>query len=252
MEEDKDDDVNVDADESTTVDKLDVSDVQDAEDSMVLDGEPEDMDQDEDEEDEDEELEDVDMDEDLEPIGGFDGTTSSTRTGKGKGVFMRVSDVFGNFVGEIFTGRARRGREQPTADQKAQPLDAILPELSSHVPERVDEAVDTGVGPSTTDISVSTDNPSYCSRAVSPVASGPDPREVEIEELRAQVAQLKGDLESMRYTLGQRDERVEELEKQLANKQRRLQLLMNLHAQMDEAVRLLSLTVAVISAKPVR
>lgn len=242
-----------DADESMVMGKLEVSDLQDAEDSMVLDGAPEVAGEDaeyddEDEDPEDEEFEDMGLDEDLEPIGAFDGAPSPKRISDGTGVFMRMSDVFGNFVGEIFTtGRPRGSRERPTIEQKAQPLDAILPELSSHVPERADEAVDTGVGPSTSDIAVSTETSSYRSRAVSPVASSPDPRDAEIEELRGQVAHLKGDLECVRSTLGRRNECIEELEKQLANKQRRLQLLMSLHAQMDKEVhRLLSFAVGVV------
>lgn len=259
MEEDesKDDDVDADAEESMAVDKLEVSDLQDAEDSMVLDSAPEE--DEDDDEDEDEELEDVDLDE-LEPITEM----ASTGIGGGKGVFMRVSDAFGNFVGDIFaTGRARRSREPYTAGQEAQTLDAILPELSSHARERADEAVNIGVGPSTSEASTSTDSPShhsravspmtvvgpstteassntdstsYCSRAVSPIESGPDPREAEIEELRAQVAQLTSELDFLRSASTQKDARIGELERQLAGKQRRLQILMNLHAQMDEEV----------------
>ena len=240
-DEGKDDDVDVDVEESMVVDKLEVSDLRDAEDSMVLDAAPEEDDDDDDndggDEDEDEELEDVDLDE-LEPIDGFDVVTSLTGS-KGKGVFMRVSDVLGNFVGDIFTpGRARRSREPYMAEQEAHLLDAILPELSSQIPVRVDEAVDAAVGPTTADVAVSTDTPSYCSRAVSPFASGPDPREAEIAELGAQVAQLTSELESLRAVATQKDARIAELERQLAGKQRRLHILMDLHAKMDEEVRL--------------
>ena len=229
------DDVDADADESMAIDKLEVSDLRDAEDSMMLDGASDEEDEDEDEDEEDEELPDVDMDEELEPVDGW-----STRTSRGKGMFMRVSDVLGNVVGDLFTaGRRRSGKTHrpSTAEQEAQTLDAILPELTSRgVPERVDEAVDASVSPSTAEVAISTDTPAYCERAVSPVPSGPDSREVEIAELRAQVEQLTADLDSVRGTLAQRDAHVEELEQQLAGKQRRLQVLMGLHAQMTEEV----------------
>ncbi|KZT65027.1 hypothetical protein DAEQUDRAFT_769180 [Daedalea quercina L-15889] len=224
MYADVDDDVamdegDADADNSSSMPADRLRSLQGAEDSMVLDDAAEDDDDDKDE------LSDMDLEEEFEPLDGCATAFSSERRA-GKGMFMRMTDVFGNFVGDLFTsGRARS--VGPQSDQE-KPLDEILPELS---PELLVNA--NGAAVDASSIITNTAAPSYCSRAVSPLPSTPDLHEVEIEELKETIARLKADLEAAQRTLTEKDARIEELQGRVEQKERRLRLLMNLHEQMS-------------------
>jgi len=195
-----------------------------AEDSMMLDdaADPEDEKYDE--------LSEVDIDDEFEPLDEC-AAASSSKPRSGKDVFMRITDAFGNFVGDIFTsGRAKSAGPSSTAQGS---LEEIFPEPYRGTPTETNASVCGPPEPAAKDANI-TVTPSYCSRALSPIYTGPDPREVEIDKLKAEVTQLKADLELAWGAVTQRDACVEELQKQLDQKQRRLRLLMNLHAQMDQ------------------
>ncbi|KAH9916310.1 uncharacterized protein B0H18DRAFT_1038531 [Fomitopsis serialis] len=211
-----------DADNSMAIDQL--NGLEGAEDSMMLD-DAADLD-----DEKYDELSEVDVDEEFQPLDEC-AAASSSKPRSGKDVFMRITDAFGNFVGDIFTsGRARSVGPSSTVPGS---LEDILPTPYRGTPTQTNVAACGPPEPFTKDASI-TATPSYCSRALSPISTGPDSRDAEIDELKTEVIQLKADLELARGAVTQKDACIEELQRQLDHKQRRLRLLMSLHVQMDQ------------------
>ncbi|KAH9839801.1 uncharacterized protein C8Q71DRAFT_744233 [Rhodofomes roseus] len=209
------------ADNSMIIDQLDG--LEGADDSMVLDNASETEDEKYDE------LSDIDIDV-LAPLDEGAAVSSSKPS---TGVFMRLTDTLGNFVGDLFTPGRGRSVGPSSTPKKSYELPLQPTRESSADAAETHATVGVSAEPLMQSASVMA-VPSYCSRAVSPFSIGPDPRELEIAELKAEVVQLQADLEAARRTVTQKDAHVEDLQMQLENKQRRIRLLMNLHAQMDE------------------